>query len=34
MEDLSLHALDIAENAIRAGAKRIEIEIFEDIKEN
>ncbi len=34
MEDLSLHTLDIAENAIRAKAKRIEIKIFEDIKEN
>lgn len=34
MEDLSLHILDIAENAIRAKAKRIEINICEDIKEN
>ncbi len=34
MEDLSLHTLDIAENAIRAGARKIEIGIFEDIKGN
>ena len=30
MEDLSLHVLDIAENGIRASAKRIEITIAED----
>ena len=30
MEDLSLHILDIAENAIRAGAKKIRIELLED----
>ena len=30
MEDLSLHILDIAENAIRAKAKRITVEISED----
>jgi len=30
MEDLSLHILDIAENAIAAHAKRIEIRIGED----
>ena len=30
MEDLSLHILDIAENAIRAKPKKIEIEILED----
>lgn len=30
MEDLSLHILDIAENAIRANAKKIIIEISED----
>ncbi len=30
MEDLSLHILDIAENAIRANAKKIIIEILED----
>lgn len=34
MEDLSLHILDIAENAIRARAKKIEINILEDMKEN
>lgn len=34
MEDLSLHILDIAENAVRAKAKKIEIEILEDIKGN
>lgn len=32
MEDLSLHILDIVENSIRAKAKRIEIKIVEDIK--
>ena len=30
MEDLSLHILDIAENATRAGAKRIVIELLAD----
>ena len=30
MEDLSLHVLDIAENAVRASAKRIEIMVVED----
>ncbi len=30
MEDLSLHILDIAENAIRAEAKMVKIEIVED----
>lgn len=30
MEDLSLHILDIAENSIEAGAKRIEIMVKED----
>ncbi len=34
MEDLSLHTLDVAENAIRAGARKIEIGIFEDIEGN
>ena len=34
MEDLSLHTLDVAENAIRAGAGKIEIGIFEDIEGN
>jgi signal transduction histidine kinase len=30
MEELSLHVLDIAENSIAAGAKRVEIRIDED----
>ncbi len=30
MEDLSLHILDIAENAIRAGARVVEIRLVED----
>lgn len=30
MEDLSLHILDLAENAIRAKAKKIVIEVFEN----
>lgn len=30
MQDLSLHILDIVENAIRAGGKKIVIEILED----
>ena len=30
MEDLSLHILDIAENAIRAGGKKIVIKLLED----
>jgi signal transduction histidine kinase len=34
LEDLSLHILDIAENAIRANAKKIQISIFEDMKKN
>ncbi len=34
MEDFSLHLLDIAENALTAGASRIEIRIFEQTKEN
>ena len=32
MEDISLHILDIAENALKAGATRIEIHVIEDIK--
>lgn len=32
MEDISLHILDIAENALKAGATRIEIHIIEDIE--
>lgn len=31
MKDLSLHILDIAENAIRAKAKKININILEDV---
>ena len=34
MEDLSLHILDIAENAIAARAKRIEISVVEEPKED
>lgn len=34
MQDLSLHILDIAENCIEAGAKKIEIRINEDTKQN
>lgn len=34
MEDLSLHILDIVENSITAGAKKIQIKIIEDIKKN
>lgn len=34
MEDLSLHILDIAENAIRAQASKIEIEILEDVSKD
>ncbi|HBH62389.1 MAG TPA: ATP-binding protein [Nitrospiraceae bacterium] len=34
MEDLSLHILDIAENAITAGATRITIRIVEDLDAN
>ena len=30
MEDLSLHILDIAENAVRAGGRKIMIELLED----
>ncbi len=30
MEDLSLHILDIAENAINAGASRVQISVVED----
>ena len=32
MKDLSLHILDVAENSIRAEAKRIEISIVEDVE--
>ncbi len=34
MEDFSLHVLDVAENALAAGAGRIEIRIFEEPKED
>jgi hypothetical protein len=34
MEDFSLHLLDVAQNALAAGANRIEIRIFEQIREN
>ncbi len=34
MEDFSLHVLDVAENALVAGADRIEIRIFEESKED
>lgn len=34
MQDLSLHILDIVENSIDAGAKKIEIIIKENIKQN
>ena len=34
MEDLSLHVLDVAENAITAGADRIEVRIVEDSEED
>lgn len=34
MEDLSLHILDIAENSIEAGAKRIEIAVEENPKDD
>jgi len=33
MEDLSLHVLDVAENALAAGADRIEVRIDEDTAE-
>ncbi len=32
MEDLSLHILDIVENSLAAGARRVEIRIEEDLK--
>ncbi len=34
MEDISLHLLDVAENALLAGAGRIEIRIYEDRRED
>ena len=30
MEDFSLHILDLVENSINAGAKRVEIRVVED----
>ena len=33
MEDLSLHVLDIAQNALAAGADRVEVRIIEEPKE-
>jgi len=34
MEDISLHILDIAENSIKAGSKKIKIELIEDKKKD
>jgi hypothetical protein len=34
MEDLALHILDIAQNSLEAGATEIEIEIWENLKED
>ncbi len=34
MEDISLHILDVAENALNAGATRIEIRIVEESEED
>jgi len=34
MQDLSLHILDLVENSISAGAKRIEIRVVEDSKKD
>lgn len=34
MEDISLHILDIAENALKAEAKKIEIYIIEDVQKD
>jgi len=34
MQDLSLHILDIIENSINAGAKRVEIMINEDLEKD
>ncbi len=34
MEDISLHLLDVAQNALAAGASRVEIRIFEEPKED
>ncbi len=32
MEDLSLHILDVVENSLDAGAKTVQIDIFEDVE--
>ncbi|MBL7075378.1 ATP-binding protein [candidate division KSB1 bacterium] len=34
MEDLSLHILDVVENSIDAGARKVEIKIYEDLKKD
>ena len=34
MEDLSLHILDVVENSIRAGARRVEVRLEEEKAEN
>lgn len=34
MEDLSLHVLDVVENAVAAGANRVDIRVMEDEKKN
>ena len=34
MEDLSLHVLDVAENALAAGAGRVDVRIVEKLKED
>jgi len=34
MEDLALHILDITQNSLEAGASEIELEIWENLKEN
>lgn len=34
MEEISMHILDIAQNAVEAGAKRIEIELVEDTEKD
>jgi len=34
MQDLSLHILDVVENAIAAGATKVEITVEEDIRQN
>ncbi len=34
MEDLSLHVLDVAENALTAGADRVDVRVLEETKRN